>query len=556
MTMGLRKFQEMVFTGRPFTADEMYDCDFVNSVVPRDQLEAEVEKYALACARNRPVDTVFQQKMFFEIMKQFQGEYMGSLLSAVFESMGGDGPTRRETTCMLGDAIDAGLADAVKDNDSEVPARVPAEQVEPQEEGLTACCHSTATSSSTCPSGSPARTAPSCSPTAAPRSSKSKPPEGDPLRRWSASGAEIKPGDDGALFSFLACSKQSVVVDPDDADDVELLRGCSATADAVVWSRGIAHRWRSTSSRRTRSGRAYPHLTVTSITPFGLEGPWADRPATEFTLQAWSGGMIGLGRGAADRAPVFVGGQIGEWLAGAYAAARHDGLRARRGDSSTCRCSRRRSSCLTYYPVTFTICWAGRSATFVASPCPASRRRPTGWSALGCGTAQQWFDLCAMVGHHEWIDEDRRCPSPNRPTCTPTTRRVGARAHASTRSSTWRPRSASRTRRSATAPTSRRSTTSSSGLVRHQPARRVHAARTALPRQPVAAARTAAGAAARRAHRALPPKRTSGREAAETAHPNGRLGEIAVRGAAGPRHDDASGPGRRARTCWRCSAPR
>lgn len=25
---------------------------------------------------------------------------------------------------------------------------------------------------------------------------------------------------------------------------------------------------------------------------------------------------------------------------------------------------------------------------------------------LGCGTAQQWFDLCAMVGHPEWIDEN------------------------------------------------------------------------------------------------------------------------------------------------------
>ena len=33
-TMGLRKFSEMLFTGRPFSAKEMYDCGFVNSVVP------------------------------------------------------------------------------------------------------------------------------------------------------------------------------------------------------------------------------------------------------------------------------------------------------------------------------------------------------------------------------------------------------------------------------------------------------------------------------------------------------------------------------------------
>ena len=25
---------------------------------------------------------------------------------------------------------------------------------------------------------------------------------------------------------------------------------------------------------------------------------------------------------------------------------------------------------------------------------------------LGCGTAQQWFDLCVMIDRAEWIDED------------------------------------------------------------------------------------------------------------------------------------------------------
>ena len=38
-------------------------------------------------------------------------------------------------------------------------------------------------------------------------------PEGDPLRRWSASGAAIPDGHDGALFTFLAGGKRSVVAD-------------------------------------------------------------------------------------------------------------------------------------------------------------------------------------------------------------------------------------------------------------------------------------------------------------------------------------------------------
>jgi enoyl-CoA hydratase/carnithine racemase len=120
-TMGIRKFQEMVFTGRAFTAAEMYDCNFLNSVVPRDQLETEVQKYALACARNRPTDTVFMQKVFFEIMKQFQGEYLGSMLSGVFESMGSSVRPDVGDELMLADAMEQGLGDAVKDNDSKFP---------------------------------------------------------------------------------------------------------------------------------------------------------------------------------------------------------------------------------------------------------------------------------------------------------------------------------------------------------------------------------------------------------------------------------------------------
>ncbi len=133
MMMGLRKFQEMVFTGRPFTADEMDECGFVNSVVPRDQLEAETAKYALACARTRPTDTVFMQKVFFEIMKQQQGEYMGSMLSAWMESMGSllreDGTGKRAT--ITDETMDAGLNNAVKDNDSQLPAGVAPEPLGP-----------------------------------------------------------------------------------------------------------------------------------------------------------------------------------------------------------------------------------------------------------------------------------------------------------------------------------------------------------------------------------------------------------------------------------------
>ena len=230
-------------------------------------------------------------------------------------------------------------------------------------------------------------------------------PEGDPLRQWSSSGAPID--GDGALFSFLAGSKHSVVADPDVDDDLELVNGLLAAAGAVVWSTGsaVAGRFAPAQIRRT-----HPHLVVTSITPFGLDGPWRDRPATEFTLQAWSGGIVGLGRGSPDRAPVFVGGQVGEYLAGAYASAATLTSRFRQIDSGTgelvdLSMLEAQILCLTYYPVTYfeMLGRPWRDARRLTVPGVAQAK--DGLVDLGCGTAQQWFDLCAMVGHPEWIDE-------------------------------------------------------------------------------------------------------------------------------------------------------
>ena len=61
-----------------------------------------------------------------------------------------------------------------------------------------------------------------------------------------------------------------------------------------------------------------PALVVVTITPFGCDGPWVGRPATEFTLQAWAGATGS--RGYPDGPPTAVGGRLGEWVAGTYAA--------------------------------------------------------------------------------------------------------------------------------------------------------------------------------------------------------------------------------------------
>jgi crotonobetainyl-CoA:carnitine CoA-transferase CaiB-like acyl-CoA transferase len=234
---------------------------------------------------------------------------------------------------------------------------------------------------------------------------KVEPPQGDPLRQWSASGAHIHPGDDGALFKFLGCSKHSVAADPQIDADISLVDELLAAAEAVVWSRGspVAEL---AAFAPAEIHRRHPHLTVTAITPFGLQGPWRDRAATEFTLQAWSGGIVGLGRGSADRAPVFVGGQVGEYLAGAYASAVT--LACRRGGGQLIDLSMLETQILglTYYPVTYFQMLGRPWRDARKLTVPGIARAKDGLVDLGCGTAQQWFDLCAMTGHDDWIDEE------------------------------------------------------------------------------------------------------------------------------------------------------
>jgi crotonobetainyl-CoA:carnitine CoA-transferase CaiB-like acyl-CoA transferase len=232
-------------------------------------------------------------------------------------------------------------------------------------------------------------------------------PEGDPLRRWSASGATIPEDEDGALFNHLAASKRSAVVDPD--RDGERLAALLAAADAVLWSPGSPvadHPSMSPAALRERHGR----LVVTAITPFGLDTPWSDRPATELTLQAWSGGVIGLGRGDPAHPPISVGGQLGEWLAGGFAAAGTLASLRRGGDDGELvdvSMLEAMAMCMTYYPVTFhdQLGRPMRRKRFV--PTPGVAAASDGLVGLGCGTGQQWLDFCVMVGHPEWQDDPK-----------------------------------------------------------------------------------------------------------------------------------------------------
>ncbi len=137
---------------------------------------------------------------------------------------------------------------------------------------------------------------------------KVEPPSGDPLRHWSASGADTSAGD-GALFRYLNSSKRSIVGELDSDEVRRLVAGADILVESLPPGTVEAHHLHEVN----------PALVVVSISPFGRGGPWTEHPATEFTLQAWCGSTAS--RGKPDRPPLAAGGRVGEWVAGSYAAA-------------------------------------------------------------------------------------------------------------------------------------------------------------------------------------------------------------------------------------------
>jgi crotonobetainyl-CoA:carnitine CoA-transferase CaiB-like acyl-CoA transferase len=233
---------------------------------------------------------------------------------------------------------------------------------------------------------------------------KVEPAGGDPFRRWSASGARLD-GEDGALFRFLSAGKRSAVLDLDFELDRTSTVALADRADIIVESFGAGRvRDRSRGMLRDRNARA----VLVSISSFGLSGPWASLPATEFTLQA-ACGSTGF-RGFPDGPPVAVGGRVGEWATGTFAAlgalcayrrARPGGL-GEHVDVSMLECMTIALASCEWVHASL----MGTEDYFArATECPSIEPARDGYVCFTVYTPQQWRDFTAMIGREDLADE-------------------------------------------------------------------------------------------------------------------------------------------------------
>jgi len=219
-----------------------------------------------------------------------------------------------------------------------------------------------------------------------------EPPGGDPLRSWSCDGGPVGDGD-GALFRYLRHGHRSVVGGDaylDDDADVVLTdgEGAADAADRV------------------------PGLVVVSITPYGLTGPYAGRPASELTVQADSGALAVRGR--PERAPIQAGGQVTEWVAGVYAAvATLAALRraSRSGNGELIDVSWAEVAnltCTNFADLSDSM--RGRpdlSATPAARSCETPSIEPTldGYVGFNTNTRQQFESFCLLIERPDILDD-------------------------------------------------------------------------------------------------------------------------------------------------------
>ncbi len=225
-----------------------------------------------------------------------------------------------------------------------------------------------------------------------------EPRSGHPLRRFTATGAGFADGADSPLFSYLSAGKRSVTTVSD---------ALLAWADVLIVT---ADRAAATERGVDPAGlvEARPQCIVVTISDFGWTGPWAGRPATEFTLQAASG-LTGF-RGDPAGPPISIGGELGEYMGGVWAA--YGAMALRRRVTAGGAGGHLDMSMLEAITLMQSSEWL-HSQLLQRPPVRRSVEVPSiepakdGYVGISMVTGQQWLDFAAMVDCPEFTEVEQ-----------------------------------------------------------------------------------------------------------------------------------------------------
>lgn len=145
-----------------------------------------------------------------------------------------------------------------------------------------------------------------------------RPGRGDPLRRHGPFADDLPHSETGALHLYLNSGKKSITLDIAQRTGALIFRRLVEEAEVVVESFPPGH-LADLGLGYESLARIKPRLVMTSVTPFGQDGPYAGYKATDLTAFAGGGQMAMTGE--PEREPLKNGGYQAEYQAGLHAFA-------------------------------------------------------------------------------------------------------------------------------------------------------------------------------------------------------------------------------------------
>ncbi|GAA0710763.1 CoA transferase [Dactylosporangium roseum] len=222
---------------------------------------------------------------------------------------------------------------------------------------------------------------------------KIEPPDGDPRR----TAPPLAPTGTSAMFEFLDGGKRSARVD---ATDRAAITRLIERADLVLEAMGPGR----VEALGLGDLLTRPGIRFVRVSPFGQDGPHAPHPATPFTLQAASGWLQRRGNSAR---PIQVGGRyplafqaVHTALAGLIALAIPTTAPVV-ADLSLQECLQTSTPLPTR--LLDLLRQLGREEQLERRPLGVVRCRD-GWAGINILTAQQWADVCVLLGVEEFVD--------------------------------------------------------------------------------------------------------------------------------------------------------
>jgi len=242
-----------------------------------------------------------------------------------------------------------------------------------------------------------------------------RPGAGDDTRSWGPPFA----GGEAAYYLCCNRNKRSITVDLKDAEGAELVTELARVSDVVVenFTPGLTKRF---GLDYETLRKVNPRLVYCSITAYGQDGPYRDRPGYDMVLSA-VGGLMWI-TGERDGQPCKVGVAITDVLTGVQASQAITSAllwreRSGRGQYIDCSLLDVQVSALANIASNYLVAdrEAGRWGTAHESIVPyqvfSTLDRPI---AIAVANEKMWTTFCEVLGRPEWITDPRFDSNPKR----------------------------------------------------------------------------------------------------------------------------------------------